>query len=64
MTQREKVSEEEKDQSKNLLLEEPEDQLSITQHSIIVDQQKIHYTVTAGTIVLREEEERDSKSDG
>ena len=58
------MSEEEKDQSEDLLPDEPQDQLSITQHSVTIGQQEIHYTVTAGTIVLKEEQEKDRKSDG
>ena len=58
------MSEEEKDQSGDLLPDEPQDQLSITQHSVTIGQQEIHYTVTAGTILLKEEQEKDSKSDG
>jgi carboxypeptidase C (cathepsin A) len=58
------VSEEEKDQSEDLPLGELQDQLSTTQHSVTIGQQEIHYTVTAGTIVLKEEQEKDSKSDG
>tara|TARA_B100000809_G_scaffold264304_1_gene319786 strand:- start:2340 stop:3821 length:1482 start_codon:yes stop_codon:yes gene_type:complete len=58
------VSEEEKDQSEDLPLGELQDQLSTTQHSVTIGQQEIHYTVIAGTIVLKEEQEKDSKSDG
>ena len=58
------MSEEEKDQSEALPLGELQDQLSTTQHSVTISQQEIHYTVTAGTIVLKEEQEKDSKSDG
>ena len=58
------MSEEEKDQSEDLLPDEPQDQLSITQHSVTIGQQEIHYTVTAGTILLKEEQEKGSKSDG
>ena len=58
------MSEEEKDQSEDLPLGELQDQLSTTQHSVTIGQQEIHYTVTAGTIVLKEEQEKDSKSDG
>lgn len=58
------MSEEEKDQSEDFLPDEPQDQLSITQHSITIDQKEIHYTVTAGTIVLKEEQEKGSKSYG
>ena len=58
------MSEEEKDQSEDLPLGELQDQLSTTQHSVTIGQQEIHYTVIAGTIVLKEEQEKDSKSDG
>ena len=58
------MPEEGKGQPEDLPPEEPEDQLSITQHSVTIDQQEIHYTVTAGTIVLKEEQEKDSKSGG
>ena len=37
---------------------EPKDQLSITQHTFTSGGQTIHYTVTAGTIVLKEESEK------
>ncbi|HIP09799.1 MAG TPA: peptidase S10 [Rhodospirillales bacterium] len=58
------MPEEGKGQPEDLPPEEPEDRLSITQHSVTIDQQEIHYTVTAGTIVLKEEQEKDSKSGG
>ena len=58
------MSEEEKDQLGDLPPGELQDQLSTTQHSVTISQQEIHYTVTAGTIVLKEEQEKDSKSDG
>ena len=58
------MSEEEKDQSEDLLPDEPQDHISITQHSTTIDQKEIHYTVTAGTIVLKEEQEKGSKSYG
>ena len=37
---------------------EPKDQLVETQHTIVLDGQEIRYTVTAGTIVLKEEAEK------
>ncbi|MCS5609913.1 MAG: peptidase S10, partial [Candidatus Poribacteria bacterium] len=58
------MSEEEKDQLGDLPPGELQDQLSTTQHSVTIGQQEIHYTVIAGTIVLKEEQEKDSKSDG
>ncbi len=36
----------------------PKDQLSVTQHSVSLDGQVLRYTVTAGTIVLKEEAEK------
>ena len=50
------MSEEEKDQLGDLPPGELQDQLSTTQHSVTIGQQEIHYTVTAGTIVLKEEQ--------
>jgi carboxypeptidase C (cathepsin A) len=35
----------------------PKDQLSVTQHKIVMAGEEISYTVTAGTIVLKEEQE-------
>ena len=58
------MSEEEKDQLEGLPEDELQDQISITQHRVTIDEQEIRYTVTAGTIVLKEEQEKDSKSDG
>ncbi len=42
----------------------PEDQLSVTQHHVTIDGKTINYTVTTGTIVLKEEAEKDGKSEG
>ena len=36
---------------------EPQDNLTITQHTVTLGGQTIRYTVTTGTIVLREEAE-------
>ncbi|MFQ5615570.1 MAG: S10 family peptidase, partial [Anaerolineales bacterium] len=43
---------------------EPEDNLVETQHSVVIDGEEIRYTVTAGTIVLKEEGGREKKSEG
>ncbi len=43
---------------------EPQDVIVQTQHSIIVDGQELSYTVTTGTIVLKEEEEKEDKAEG
>ncbi len=42
----------------------PQDQLSITKHSVIINNKKIDYTVTAGTIILREESEKKGEASG
>ncbi len=46
--------------------EKPEvkDNLVVTQHKITIDQQEISYTVTTGTIVLKEEPDREKEYDG
>ncbi len=38
--------------------DKPQDQLSVTQHSLTLNGQTLRYTVTAGTIVLKEEAEK------
>ena len=48
------MSEEEKDQLEELPEDGLQDQISITQHRVTIDEQEIRYTVTAGTIVLKE----------
>lgn len=40
------------------------DELSVTKHSVTIDGQEIHYTVTAGIIVLKEERERQGDKEG
>ncbi len=52
--------EKEKDRE-NATVEAPTDQISETRHTIEIDGKKICYLATAGTIVLREEEEGDDK---
>ena len=42
----------------------PKDQLVETKHSITIGGQTINYTVTTGTIVLKEEAEKDGASEG
>ena len=42
----------------------PQDNLVTTHHSITVDGQAIAYTVTAGTIVLKEEAEKKGEEEG
>lgn len=43
---------------------EPKDNLVVTQHNIIMDGQEIAYTVTTGTIVLKEETDREKDYEG
>lgn len=42
----------------------PQDQLCVTQHSVTIGGQTIGYTVTTGTIVLKQESEKDGASEG
>ncbi len=43
---------------------EPADQLSVTKHRAKVGGKEIAYTVTCGTVVMREEAEKEGKSEG
>lgn len=55
----------EQENKKNGKAEEtPKDDLSITHHSITINGQTIDYTVTAGTIVLKEEAEKKGEQEG
>ena len=45
-------------------VQEVEDNLAVTTHSIVLDGRSIEYTVTAGTIVLKEEVKEDERSAG
>lgn len=42
----------------------PSDNVSISQHTAVINGQTIAYTVTCGTIILKEEAEKEGKSDG
>ncbi len=42
----------------------PEDKLSVTQHTAVINGTEINYTVTCGTLVLKEEAEKEGKSEG
>lgn len=42
----------------------PEEKISQTQHTVTINGRELRYTATAGTIVLKEEEEKDDKSEG
>ncbi|MCK4488636.1 MAG: hypothetical protein KAU23_00160, partial [Anaerolineales bacterium] len=50
----EKATEINKEESVNV----PEEMIARTKHSVIIEGQKIEYTVTAGTMILKEEEEK------
>jgi carboxypeptidase C (cathepsin A) len=55
---------ESKEDNQDKATQEPEDNLAVTKHSIVLDGQSIEYTVTAGTIVLKEETEKDDEAAG
>ena len=42
----------------------PEDNLSVTQHTATIGGRKVSYTVTAGTLVLKQETEKDGAAEG
>jgi carboxypeptidase C (cathepsin A) len=42
----------------------PQDQLSVTQHSVRIGGAEVRYTATCGTVVLKEETEKDGASEG
>ncbi len=44
--------------------DKPEDRISVTRHKAKVGRKEIAYTVTCGTMVLREEAEKEGKSEG
>jgi carboxypeptidase C (cathepsin A) len=43
---------------------EPKDQLSVTRHRARIDGKQVAYTVTCGTMVIREESEKEGKHEG
>jgi carboxypeptidase C (cathepsin A) len=53
-----------KDKEKEEKLPTPEDKLSVSQHTAVINGREIAYTVTCGTIVLKEEAEKEGKSEG
>ncbi len=54
-----KESEETKDEGKHPDI--PEDKLSVTHHSVTINGEKIRYTATAGTLVLKEEIDKEGE---
>ena len=60
------MSKEEKDNDNDEKKDKPapEEKISQTQHSVTINGRELRYTATAGTIVLKEEEEKDEKSEG
>ncbi|HLX24992.1 MAG TPA: hypothetical protein VKR38_16710 [Usitatibacter sp.] len=44
--------------------DKPEDRISVTRHKARIGRKEIAYTVTCGTMVLREEAEKEGKSEG
>ncbi len=62
MSEEEKKSEEKKPEEKK---PEPKDNLSETKHSLVIGGKEIKYTVTAGTMVMKEETpDREKESEG
>jgi carboxypeptidase C (cathepsin A) len=57
-------SNEDKAPEKAVAKPEPADQISVTRHTLKVGRKEIAYTATCGTIVLREEAEKEGKSEG
>ena len=55
---------EQKDQKLEIATPEPEDNLSVTKHKVTLNERRIDYTVTTGTIILKEEAEEEEKSAG
>jgi carboxypeptidase C (cathepsin A) len=53
-----------KEQEKKKEYEVPEEKIVRTQHTAVINGQELAYTVTTGTIILKEEEEEDGKSAG
>ncbi len=51
-------------EKKNESFEVPEDRVIQTQHQVTIDGQEIEYTVTTGTMILKEEAEDEGKSEG
>lgn len=51
-----------KDKEKDL--PEPKEQTAVTQHSLTINGRSYQYTVTAGTMLLKEEEEKEGKAQG
>ncbi len=56
----EKKNDEKKEEAKPV----PEDVISESKHSVTIDGHVIQYTVTTGSLVLKEEEEKEEKSEG
>ena len=54
-----KESEETKDEEKNADI--PEDKLSVTHHSVTINGEEIRYTATTGTLILKEEVDKEGE---
>jgi len=52
------------DNDKEKELPEPKEQTAVTQHSLTIDGRSYQYTVTTGTMLLKEEEEKEGKAQG
>jgi carboxypeptidase C (cathepsin A) len=58
------VSDENNKEEKEKKYPEPQEQITQTQHSVTINGQELNYTVTAGTILLKQESKREEKSEG
>ena len=60
------VEEKEKDKVEEAAEKKPDprDQISVTKHRARINGKQLAYTVTCGTMVIREEAEKEGKSEG
>jgi carboxypeptidase C (cathepsin A) len=58
------VSDENNKEEKEKKYPEPQEQITQTQHSVTINGQELNYTVTAGTILRKQESKREEKSEG
>lgn len=64
MTKSKKKNDKEDKKKEAEIKPEPKDNLVESQHTIVINGREINYTVTTGTIVMKEETEKDGKAEG
>lgn len=64
MADDEKKNDKDKEKEKDEKYPPPEDKISVTQHTAVIDGRELSYTITCGTIVLKEEAEKEGKAEG